>query len=138
MFSILDGGMLRGLPFEDGEQIVSIALYAEPRGDSPPPWQVYEFLRAETRSFEDLAAFQPLFTYATPEDGETKTYVGAYVTPNLFPLLRNQPQFGRTFREGGQKTNTDPAGILGHEAWQRDFGSDPRVLGRLFRSIGHR
>jgi len=60
MFSIVNGVVLRGLPFEQADRIKIVGAYDKKRPEPPRPGNiapaVYFDLRAAQRSFEDLAA----------------------------------------------------------------------------------
>src|SRR5262245_53845765 len=60
MFSIVNGVVLRGLPFEEADRIVLVGAYDKKRPEPPRPGNLasvyYTDLRAAQRSFEDLGA----------------------------------------------------------------------------------
>ena len=128
-FSIVDGLLLRPLPYPDSEAIVSVGQ-APLGGPGPAILEANELRRLwdEARSFEELAAFSPsAFVWDGP-DGPV-TLFGTAVTPSLFPLLRATPQLGRLFTEAEAVEGAHRVVLLSHGAWTRRFASDPDVIG---------
>ena len=70
-------------------------------------------------------------------DGKTTQFVYQGVSGNLFPALGLTPAAGRLFVSGeGEQPNADRVAVLGHSYWQRRFGADPAVVGRMVRIDG--
>ncbi|MYN67178.1 MAG: FtsX-like permease family protein, partial [Acidobacteria bacterium] len=128
-FSIVNGLLLRPLPYPDSEAIVSVGQ--APLGSPGPAILETNELRRlweEARSFEELAAFSPsAFVWDGP-DGPV-TLFGTAVTPSLFPLLRAMPRLGRLFTEAEAVEGAHQFVLLSHGAWTRRFASDPDVIG---------
>ena len=128
-FSIVNGLLLRPLPYPDSEAIVSVGQ--APLGSPGPAVLETNELRRlweEARSFEELAALSPsAFVWDGP-DGPV-TLFGTAVTPSLFPLLRATPRLGRLFTEAEAVDGAHQVVLLSHGAWTRRFASDPDVIG---------
>jgi predicted permease len=58
---------------------------------------------------------------------------GAYVTANLFRLLRVTPILGRDFADEDDSPNAPAVLMLGYGTWQTRFGGDTSVIGRTVR-----
>ena len=128
-FSIINGLLLRPLPYPDSEAIVSVGQ--APLG-SPGPADLspadLRRLREEARSFAELAAWSPRPVVWDGPDGRV-TLFGTAVTPSLFPLLRATPRLGRIFTEGEAVEVAQRVVLLSHGAWTSRFGSNPDVVG---------
>jgi len=60
------------------------------------------------------------------------------VSGNYFSLLGVRAAFGRTFRpEEDQETGASSVAVMNHKFWQRQFGSNPGVIGSTIRLNGH-
>jgi len=128
MFSVLDGALLRGLPFPDGERIVSVST-----GESvewPMPKGDFLFLREHQDVFSEMAAFRTFNSVVTRPEVGSKGLTASYVTANLFSMLGVEPAFGRGFVAGDEDPSAPSVAVLSHGAWQSYFGGDPDVLGR--------
>ena len=132
MFSIVNGLLLRPLPYPDAGAIVRIgeALAGQARSNVFLTNRSMLLLQDEAESFEQLAAYRPRsFNWSSP-DGVV-SLSGAAVSPSLFPLLRAAPQLGRLFVEEEARAGANQVTLLSHRAWTTRFGSDPDILGRV-------
>ena len=132
MFSIVNGMLLRPLPYPDDGAIVRIgeARQGQARSNVFLTNRSMLLLQDEAESFEQLAAYRPRsFNWSSP-DGVV-ALSGAAVSPSLFPLLRAAPQLGRLFVEEEARAGANQVTLLSHRAWTTRFGSDPDILGRV-------
>jgi len=131
MFSVLDGIVLRPLPFPHPERLVAIW---ERDPAQPDTWLAGSELSvgawlARSRSFELAVAGRNVsYTLTSFEDGDTPLM--RLVSHGYFELLGIAPQLGRTFTAEEDRRGAPPVVLLSHELWQRRFGGDPQVVGR--------
>ena len=99
MFSILNGAVLRGLPFERSERILHVAPFDIKESDDfeATQWEFAEW-RARQTSFEDFTAFYVGNANVVGPDGTPERYRGAWVTPNTFRMLRTRSRAGPGLR----------------------------------------
>jgi putative ABC transport system permease protein len=135
VFSVLSAVLLRPLPFPQPQNLVELGEYdlrektgggIEINSISYPDFVDW---RAQNSVFERIAVYTNQ-SVKTLTDGEEATHVqGEAVSADLFPLLGVQPILGRTFLP-----NEDEPGnrvvILSYALWQRQFGGDPKIIGR--------
>jgi putative ABC transport system permease protein len=89
----------------------------------------------QTRTLEHIAAFAWWDVNITGID-EPERVTGFRVTPEFFRTLGERPALGRAFTDDeGREANADRV-ILGHPLWQRRFGGDPAVIGRVVQLNG--
>lgn len=101
-------------------------------------WQVFEGLREQHHLVSDLAAFA-LTQVAILGDGEPMMRGALAVTGNYFELLGVRTQLGRTFLpDEATFPRIAPVAVITQEAWQRDLGGDPQVVGRTVSINGVR
>ena len=138
-FSVVNGTILRGLPFPESDRLMAVQL----RDPTQPPGvgdgmaaQDFEDILARQKSFEGLAGFLNGSTVNVTVNGNPQRYTGAYVTDNFFRLLRVGPILGRDFVPEDNKPGAVRVTIIGHSIWERDFNSDPGVIGRTVRLNG--
>jgi putative ABC transport system permease protein len=128
IFSVVNGVLLRQLPYEKPEQLALI--WEKGFGMNQLPVSASEFrdYRDQTQSFSSLAAFDTADFNLT--GGELPERVpGAQVSASLFPLLGIEPLLGRVFNNHEDTPGHDDVVLLGHGLWQRRFGSDPGIIG---------
>lgn len=137
VFSIVNGVLLRDLPFPDSERIAAVYASSASRGigSSGLPFADLEAVRA-TGAFEDIAGVaRRNFSLSGTEISER--LAGAAVTPNLFNLLGVQPVLGRNFLDA----EAAPAGfegiaIISDRLWHNRFGGAADILSQTIRVDG--
>jgi putative ABC transport system permease protein len=138
MWSIVWGGILRGLPFERADQILFLSR-SRPNHGIDRQWMPvsdYSAWREQQHSFEDLAAYSEGTVNVTGVEGRPERFEGAFVTAATFKLLRTQPVLGRLFGEEDNRPGAAPVVIIGSEIWQNKFGGDRAVIGKTIRTNG--
>jgi putative ABC transport system permease protein len=136
VFGIINGLLLKPIPgVTRTERLVEIAR--DVNGElSDVTWQVFDRLRQETSTLEELGAFA-LVTASIAADGEPVARAGLAVTGNYFTLLGVRPMLGRLFApDEASWPDVAPVAIITHEAWQREFGGSSGVVGQTVRING--
>jgi putative ABC transport system permease protein len=140
MFSIINGVILRGLPFEQADRIALVGAYDTKRPEPPRPGHmaagVFFDVRKAQRSFEDLGASYDGDVTLLGADGIPLRYAGAQLTPNVLHLLRVAPLKGRGFTEADAQPGAERVVLLGERVWNAQFQRDPDVVGRMIRVDG--
>lgn len=129
IFSVVNGVLLRPLPFRDPSRLMILDekwLPRFPHFEATPK----DFLgwREQSRAFEQIAAFVGVAFNMTSAD-RPERISGARVSANLPALLGVQPMLGRSFAPEEETEGNDRVVLLGFSLWQRRFGADPRVIG---------
>jgi putative ABC transport system permease protein len=122
IFSVVYGVLLKPLPYQDAERVVVITGISQPD---------FRDVKASSRSFDWMAMWAPDTLNVTVDD-ETKEVAGAFVSPELLPML-SQPALGRLWRAD---EDTQPLAVLSHDYWQSDFGGEANVIGKTIRLYG--
>ncbi len=140
MFSIVNGVILRGLPFADSDRIyhfgrLNVANNNDD-GDEAATLHDYVDWAARQRSFEELAMFRRLTANVVGRDGTPARYSGCWISANTFHLLRTQPMLGRDFRAEDNRVGAQPVVIIGDKVWQERFDRDPSAIGQTLRING--
>jgi putative ABC transport system permease protein len=130
IFSVVDGLLLRPLPFRDADRIVLVGHYhpsIELEASISAPG--YIRYREQERVFESLGAATGWGANLSG-DGEPVRVEGARVTASWFPTLGVAPVLGRGFTAHDEVVGQDRVVVLDERFWQRRFGGDTGVLGR--------
>jgi putative ABC transport system permease protein len=135
IFSVVNGVLLKPLPFNDPERLVWIWDTAPQLSTIPTSLPDFLGWKEQNRSFEHLAAFQGGNMFVDAGDGTTDTPVGL-VTPELFSVFQVSPIRGRTFTNEETLPGRFRVAVLSHSMWQSRFGSDPNVLSRTLQLNG--
>lgn len=137
-FSLMNGVLLRGLPFEDSARIYYIErLDRQTQLSLPLPLDDFLAFRARQESFEELGAFATEHKTFSGGEGLPVRYRAADVSVNLLALLRVQPMLGRGFRPEEARMGAPWVILLSEAIWRRDFSSSPDVLGQSVHLDGH-
>jgi predicted permease len=131
IFSVVNGVLLRPLPFPDEERLLMLWQQAPGVGvtqDWFSPAQYFD-LREQVSSLEDLALVWGN-DVTLGGDGEKPTSVGALaVTSSFFHVLGITPALGRPLTARDDDPSATPAVVLGHDIFSQRFGGDPDVVG---------
>lgn len=128
MWSVIDGVLVRGLPFPEGRRIVMFSTLRGPEWPMPPA--DFLALRERQRTLSEIAAFRTYNAVVTRPGEGSKGLTATWVTGNLFAMLGVEPQLGRSFGPADEEPSAPAVAVLSHHLWQAEFGGDPDVLGR--------
>lgn len=132
IFSVVSAVLLRPLPYHNPERIVMIwqnEKSGEPTLASPATFIDW---REQSRSFTNLAAVRSWDGNLAGVDAPERIQ-GALATADLFEVLGVQPFLGRTFSSDEDQEGRPRVVVLGYGLWQRRFGGDPGVIGRIVK-----
>jgi putative ABC transport system permease protein len=129
IFSLVDGIVLRPLPFPDPDRIVFAEETARGGGPNSVSWLDFVDWRARARSFESLAASRnDVFVWTGA--GRAERLTGRHVTAAFFHVLGVKPALGRDFVEDDDRRGAAAVAIVSNEFWKRSLGGDPDAIGR--------
>ena len=133
IFTVIDALMLKTLPVRAPEQLVEVARTPENDDFTYALWQ-------ETRKQQDVlsgmfAYGQGTFDLAT--GGERQPAAGLWVSGDYFETLGVRPSLGRTITASDDERGAQPVAVLSSGFWQRQYGADPNIVGRVIRLDGH-
>ena len=130
IFSVIDGVLIRSLPYPHPDRIVRIFLsnQAYPRF----PLNPYDFrdYRTRSKSFQSLAAFTRGDLQLSGISGEPVRLNGFQVTPGYFRVLGLRPELGREFDDKSEIKGNGQQVILSDRVWRSQFGEAPDIVGR--------
>jgi predicted permease len=130
IFSLVDGIVLRPLPFSKPQELVSVTgTYGTyPKG-------AFAAMREQIQSFDGATYFEG-HEFNLTGDGEPQRLTGTVVSASFFSVLGARPALGQAFHPGDDKAGQDDFVILSHALWQQRFASDPTVIGRPIKLEG--
>ena len=131
VFSVIDGVLLKALPYPHPEQLVGV-WHTAPGLDLPEVNMApsnYFIYREQNRSFQDIGIYQGDSVSVTGT-GEPEQVPALDVTDGILPILGIPPMLGREFNSTDVKTGTRDTVILSYGYWRRKFGADRSAVGR--------
>jgi putative ABC transport system permease protein len=136
IFSVVNGVLLRPLPVRDEARVVRVwtATADEPRSNH----SAGDFLDIQrtNRTLSAIAGFRGDLMAISAKPGDPIQFEGIYVTAPFFDVLGTRPELGRTFTAVQDSVSPEPEVILGHEVWQKVYGTDQNVIGARLRLNG--
>jgi predicted permease len=130
LFSAIEAVLLRPLPYASPDRLVWITRPSPkgPRGRPLTP--EFEAWRTESHSFTGLAAWNDQQFNLTGA-GEPELVPAASVNAEFLRVLGVGPMVGRDFDVSQDRPGNTRFVLLGYPLWQRHFGGDPGVVGRM-------
>ena len=139
VFSVIDGVLLKPLPYPDSDRLVGLWLNAPGAGGlanfssglqlSP---SMYFTFSQHNQSFQSMGVWtwsnSNITGLAQPEEVPT-----ALVTGGVLESLEVPPAFGRWFSSADLDPHGSETAILSYGYWQRRFGGDRSVIGRTIQ-----
>jgi putative ABC transport system permease protein len=131
IFSAVDVFMLRPLPYPDSDELYSVYTTNRERGWNRVSFSVPDFvdLRERSRALDVAATRYMSFNLSAGDRPERLS--GVQVSSNFFRMLGVQPARGRAFTPEEEVEGRHQVAIISDGVWQRRFGGDPDVLGRV-------
>jgi putative ABC transport system permease protein len=140
IFSVIQGVLLRPLPYDHPQQLIEIwnsYLPAVPLGGLSAgdfhDWQQRATAVSEMAGFSWRQSGANLTGDEAPQRVELN-----YASSNLFHMLGAKPVAGRFFLLQENQRGGAPVVILSNHFWQSRFGTDPGVIGRVITLDGLR
>ena len=135
VFSVVDGVLLRALPYPQPEKLVH--LYERNERYPRNRWAGANLhdVRTNTRSFSSLAGYSAGNTTLLGADEPLRARVTA-VTTDFFDVLGARPLLGRSLTRDDGTAGSQPVAIVSHRFWQTALGGDSAFAGRLLRAAG--
>jgi macrolide transport system ATP-binding/permease protein len=132
IFSFANALLLRPLPVEEPERLAAVTTsYVGGGLYGPTSLPDYEDLRDRNEVFSGVAAHS-YFPMALTGDERPEVVFGHLVTWNYFSVIGVEPFLGRSFLpEEDQTPGSHPVAILSYRIWERRFGSDPDIIGKI-------
>jgi putative ABC transport system permease protein len=138
IFSLVNGVLLRPLPFPEAERIVYFEGKNPAAGitDSNISYLDFTDWSQQTDLFASTAAYWTGNADLSGDGAEPEAVPRAGVTSGFFSVLGVQPVLGRAIVPEDDKPASFNEGrgtvaIISHGLWKRRFGSDPAIIGRV-------
>jgi len=131
VFSVLEGVLLKPLPYPHPEELITVAQAAP--GINIPELQaapsMYFIYRDQGQSFQDLGMYGGDSVSVTGL-AEPEQVRALLVTDGTLPILGVSPVLGRLFSREDDLPGTPETVLLAYGYWQHKFGADPSAVGR--------
>jgi putative ABC transport system permease protein len=138
IFSVVDAVLLRPLPYPQAERLVflwstMIGQGVPTSGSAMPDYREW---RDHNDTLEGLGGYYYGDFSLSSGGTEPERVQGAYITPNLFDVMKVSPALGRGFTPDEDQYGRHRVVLLSYGLWQRRFAGDAGVIGREIKVGG--
>ena len=137
MFSVIDGIILKPLPYPHPEQLVAVWLTAPGMNVKKlaTSSSLYFILRDQNRTFQDFGLYTGASANVTGH-GKAEQVADIEATYGLLPTLGVTPMLGRPFSKSDDEPGSPETVMLTYGYWRRKFGGDRTVVGKTITVNG--
>jgi putative ABC transport system permease protein len=129
IFTVVYAVLIEPLPYTDPDRIYMM-WEKQPHLESSVAYPNFLDWRSQNHVFESMAAFRRSNMNLTGE-GDPERLSVRMVSADFFHLLGAPPAAGRDFRPQEDRPGSDPVVLLSHGLWERRFGSNPEIVGKV-------
>jgi predicted permease len=138
VFSVLDGVLLKPLPYDRPQELVgvwhsAVGIGIDDLNMSPSNYFIYR--EQGGQSFQDVGVYQS-DSLSVTGTGEPEQVSVMDVTEAVLPLLGIQPQLGRWFSHADDSPGSAETAILNYGYWRSKFGGDAAIIGKTVITDG--
>ena len=131
IFSVVEGVLLRPLPYPDADELVGL-WHTAPGLDITQFEQSntsYTLYRERSQTFSEMGLVRRR-PVTVSGNGEPARIPSALATASLFRVLGVPAELGRTFAEDEDDPGAPQVAVIGYDLWQERYGGRPDVLGQ--------
>ena len=129
IFSVVNGVLLKPLPYRNPEQLIRVFERSERQPRFPMAQGNFQDYREQNTTLSGLALYTR-HDMELSQDDKPERLAALGVTAGFFELLGVQPLLGREFRRDDELPGNGSVVILSHALWQRRFNSDSQIVGK--------
>ncbi|MFZ0635762.1 MAG: ABC transporter permease [Candidatus Acidiferrales bacterium] len=131
IFSVLEGVLLKPLPYPDPERLIGVWYTAPGLGvkDLNISPSAYIIDREQSTTLQDIGAYDN-DSYSVTGTGEPEQVHGLDVTDGTLPILGVVPALGRLFTREDDSPGAPETVLLSYGYWREKFGGATSVIGR--------
>ncbi|MGB7190878.1 MAG: ABC transporter permease [Acidobacteriaceae bacterium] len=137
IFSIVDGILLKPLPYPHAEQLIGV-WYTTPKVNikdlNMAPF-LYFPAREQNKTLEAIGAYTGDSVSVTGT-GQPEQVTGLDVTQEVLPILGVKPTLGRLFTQKDDTAGAPATVLLSYGYWQKKFGGSRSVIGQTITADG--
>jgi predicted permease len=145
IFTLVHAVLLKSLPVANPGELYRVGKearccyqggYSQDKEFSLFSYDLYTYLRDNTKGFSELAAFpasQPLLGVRRSRSPDAaRSHPGEFVSGNYFTMFGIAAYAGRALTATDDEPGAPPVAVMSYRLWQQGYGSDPSVIGSTF------
>ena len=128
IFTVVNALLLKPLPYQDPDRLVSIGEISPQRPDDMVPGAHFLEWSEQSQTIERIAVFND-GSLTLSGTGESQRLECGQVSRGFFSMLGVQPLFGRDFLATEDRPGGDRVVIMSHGLWQTHFNANQNIIG---------
>jgi predicted permease len=145
IFTLVHAVLLKSLPVANPSELYRLGRetqccyldgYSQDKEFALVSYDLYKYLRDNTKGFSELAAFPPAgLLFGVRRSGRSEaaqSYRGEFVSGNYFTMFGITAYTGRALTAQDDQTGVPPVAVMSYRLWQQRYGLDPSVVGSVF------
>ncbi len=133
IFSIVNGVLIRPLPYEQPELLVDILEATDNGGSADVPWANFQDWRAQSHSFDGMASYGSGVGTLLGADAPSRIR-SASVSQDFFKVMRVQPAIGRLPAPDEFRRGAPPVAVVSYRFWKDRLGGARDFADRRLRA----
>jgi predicted permease len=145
IFTLVHAVLLKSLPVANPDELYRLGResrccyqggYSQDKEFSLVSYDLYQYLRDNTKGFSELAAFpaiELLFgvrRVGSPDSAQS--YPGEFVSGNYFSMFGIRAYAGRALTAQDDRPGAPPVAVMSYRLWQQKYAADRSVIGSAF------
>lgn len=132
VFNVTDAVLFKGFPLvERNDRLLYIS-----NGNCCISYPDFEDIRSQAKSFQGMGITHGFSKVLNDDTGFAEHIDITEISSDTFTTVKQRPVMGRDFAPSDEVTGAAPVAILNYGFWQRRYGKNPSVLGRVVRMNG--
>jgi len=136
VFSLIDTLWLRALPYPAADRLVRVFRVTPDSSRSPNAAADFLDYQQQNTVFSQMTAFVWMGFNLADNQELPEAVLTLGVTANFFSVLGMEPELGRCFYPEEDQPGRNDVIVLSYGMWQRRYGSDRQIVGRVIRLDG--
>jgi len=134
VFSVVNAVLLQPLPVPEADRILYLRHPVRGLGIDHAMFSFMEVddYREGATTLDEIVEFRA-WEFTVVGSGEPHRAIGGMITSNYFSVMDMRPGLGRVLGVDDDRMDAEPSIVLTDAYWERTFGRDPAVLGRVLQ-----
>ncbi len=130
LFSVVNGVLLKPLPYPHPEQLVWLAESKPNFASGSISFPNFRDWQKDNRTFSSMGVYRS-YSFNLTGLGEAERLQSRFISADFLSVVGVTPVIGRTFATGEDEIGAAPIAIIGESLWKRKFNSSPAALGKI-------
>jgi putative ABC transport system permease protein len=133
IFSVVNGVLLRPLPFPDADRLVQVWTTSADEKRSNHAAADFLDVQRENQSLTAFAAYRVAPFTVIPDGGQARATEGSIVTLDFFDVLGVPARYGRTFSRATDRLGGERYAVLSGDAARRLYTNEEKAVGQVLK-----